>query len=110
MLASLLLPALLVLPGVFAQVTTKSFVTCITKQGPTATASVKTTSKVLTIPLYGARATTVTPKTTVTPAARTSTLSVTVTSTTTFTNPQSTGTITSTSTSTNTIIITSTFF
>jgi hypothetical protein len=68
-----LLFLLLLSSEVFAA-TTVSLVHCSTKQGLKPTSTVRTTSAVLTVPLYGFKITTVTPRVTVTPKAYTTTL------------------------------------
>ncbi|KAJ8111427.1 hypothetical protein OPT61_g5982 [Boeremia exigua] len=97
------LSALLLLGSASAQVSTKSLVTCITKQGPKSSASVKTVSAVLTIPWYALRVTTSTPSRTTTPATSTTIVTTTLTSSTTTTLPVETDTITTTSTETSTV-------
>ncbi|KAF9696055.1 hypothetical protein EKO04_006040 [Ascochyta lentis] len=101
-----ILSALVLLSGVSAQVSTKSLVTCITKQGPKSTSPVRTTSKVLTIPWYAYRVTTYTPSTTTTPATSTQTVSSTTTIRSTTTLPVETDTVTETSSVTSTDLTT----
>jgi hypothetical protein len=104
MLASLLLPALVLLEQVSAQVNTKSLVTCYTRQGPKSTSTVKTTSNVLTLPWYALKVTTSTPSTTITSAVSTTTSTTTEISTTKTVLPTITDTATETSQTTTTIV------
>ncbi|KAF1925528.1 uncharacterized protein M421DRAFT_238222 [Didymella exigua CBS 183.55] len=89
--------ASLATPTVYAAATTKSFVACSTGYGPKSTSSLKTVSKILTLPLTATRITVVIPKATVTPKTTvTSTSTATSTSSTTLTLPQSTSVFTET--------------
>ena len=91
-----------------ATATTKSYVTCITKQGPKPVATVKTTSRILTVPFYGFKFTTKTPTYVVTPPPVTATVTVTATSLMTETQTQKTDTFSETVTTTDTVLTTST--
>ena len=91
-----------------ATATTKSYVTCITKQGPKPVATVKTTSRILTVPFYGFKFTTKTPTYVVTPPPVTATVTVTATSVMTETHTQETDTFSETVTTTDTVLTTST--
>ena len=91
-----------------ATATTKSYVTCITKQGPKPVATVETTSRILTVPLYGFKFTTKTPTYVVTPPPVTATVTVTATSVTTETQTQETDAFSENVTTTDTVLTTST--
>jgi hypothetical protein len=106
MLLTTIFPALLLIARASAQVNTKSYVTCLTKQGAKSTSPVKTVSQVLTLPFYAYRITTSTPSVTTTPATSTVTVSTTDTAFFTTTLPAETDTITTTSTEVQTLIIT----
>lgn len=106
MLLNSLLSTLLFVAGTSAQVSTRSLVTCITKQGLKSVSPVKTATQVLTLPLYAVRITTSTPSSTTTPTTSTTIVSTTDTILTTTTLPVETDTVTSTSTDLQTETIT----
>jgi len=108
LVSNLYVGALLLASEVGAAATTKSFVTCITKNGPKPVATVKTASRILTVPFYGFKFTTTTPTRVITPPPTTTTVTVTATSVTTETSTQETDTFSETVTTTDTIITTST--
>lgn len=98
MLLTTIFPAFLLAARASAQVNTKSYVTCLTKQGAKSTSPVKTVSQVLTLPFYAYRITTSTPSVTTTPAPSTVTVSITDTTFVTTTLPADIYTFTTTST------------
>jgi len=108
LISTLFVGALLLVSEADAAATTKSFVTCITKNGPKPVATVKTASRILTVPFYGFKFTTTTPTRVITPAPTTTTVTVTWTSVTTLTSTQMTDTFSETITTTDTITATST--
>jgi len=91
-----------------ATTTTKSYVTCITKQGLKPVATVKTSSRILTVPFYGFKFTTTTPTYVITPPPVTATVTATATSVMTRTQTQETDTFSETVTTTDTVLTTST--
>jgi hypothetical protein len=108
LISTIFVSALLLTSEASPSATTKSFVTCITKNGPKPVATVKTTSRILTVPFYGFRFTTTTPTRVTTPAPTTTTVTVTWTSVSTLTSTQETDTFSETITTTDTITTTST--
>lgn len=107
-ISSFVFSALLLSSEALAAATTKSYVTCVTKNGPKSTSTIRTSSAVLTIPFYGFKFTTTTPQKTITPKPTTTTLSETTTLTTVLTLAQETDTISETTTISDTTTITET--
>lgn len=101
-----LVSALSLYSSLVAAATTKLSVTCITKNGPKSTSTVKTRSNILTIPVNAAKCTTITPTYVITPRATTKTMTETKTSTTTLTLVHETDTFSITTTSTDTVFTT----